>query len=1228
MRKISAFKRVGTLVLSSALVASTFSILVAPAAKAAVPIATYPATKVHNIVESANITAATYNAGTGAVTYTTATKNLFAFSPTQNAYTMYVTVEGIINPASGCNFSLNQPQIYNDGFNTPYDTSSVTSTSSSGGFVTYTVANIGDIIIGETVYVTGAATAGFNGTFTVTAVDRTAKTFTVLNPATGSSTGAYVKHLKWYMLTGATDYTFTIALVNPNSGGTCVPSFNLGSIVTVRDAGFYGAEKSSNMATDATGSTIFMATGSHWPRDQLKEGALYISRNSGISFSRVDLVDQSGNSIGETPISNPYQGTAGYRDLYGCQHRTCIWQSVSMSANGLVIAAASYGGEFVYSTDGGYHWTEVWREKKALCSGGNQQLQWQQVLVSKDANQITGITGSVIFNLDLTRSNVISINANYPINQAVCPQSVYTSTTNPSVYSTVATDAASIDSDLRTGGSLYAVGGNQNGSTLVFNYGFNRTVICSSKNSLIGSCSLASAIQTGVASPSTIAWSTVDVRSIFVSNSGQYITMGGFRNLFVRSADYGKTFQVASDDYNVNHASYSSLNVGDCGSASGIISIAGSDDGRTQIFVTQTNSGSLPAYEIQPGVCKSTNYGVKGSWQTMPVALYSGSADDISRKQIWTSVVVGSTGAPMYLGSSGVNQYYGTTTPCNSSYPEVCSPYFWSSFGVTGPPTLATPTGTPISGLFYSTVNPPSGAAANISWTLGRTSNGSSVSGITIASSGTLTVSASVAIGAYPMSITGTDNGSAAAIDMVIYVYDPNRAAPTFDTPVSTSDGYTVNITNYDPDYNYSTTSDTGTVSAGSPSGSTLPLTLTGIAPSSPAVITASSFMGTVVTTQYSILSSTVTGYSTGPQTPLYITSEPTVAAGGTRTLTTSGGSGLGAVTYAVTTAGNAGCSISGAVLSVTSVTNGNTCGVTATKAANGSYLSVSSSEQTITVKTGGLVPIFDSPTRTATGFVVRITNYSASYTWSITTSAGSVAVSSPSGSTETITVTSLSGGASATVSASTSRTNYTTETSTVTAVALKAVTVQASSPTFIRGTTINETFTTTTLLGSDVISSVTFTFTGNSPTSYGPSTSSPSGVGTYQAMPSAAVFGVGSSSNYIITYLPGTLTIIVDPLLGGDDIVISISSIAKATYVTITATTAYPGRVALKANNRKIVGCSSILTVNLVAVCRWRPSTHGSILLVGTLTPTDVGISPSSYSLQTYAGRRTTARS
>jgi hypothetical protein len=63
--------------------------------------------------------------------------------------------------------------------------------------------------------------------------------------------------------------------------------------------------------------------------------------------------------------------------------------------------------------------------------------------------------------------------------------------------------------------------------------------------------------------------------------------------------------------------------------------------------------------------------------------------------------------------------------------------------------------------------------------------------------------------------------------------------------------------------------------------------------------------------------------------------------------LSTTGGSGTGSVTYAVTTAGTAGCSITGTTLSYTTA---GTCGVTATKATDSNYNSVSSSEATFTI--------------------------------------------------------------------------------------------------------------------------------------------------------------------------------------------------------------------------------------------------------------------------------------
>ena len=63
-------------------------------------------------------------------------------------------------------------------------------------------------------------------------------------------------------------------------------------------------------------------------------------------------------------------------------------------------------------------------------------------------------------------------------------------------------------------------------------------------------------------------------------------------------------------------------------------------------------------------------------------------------------------------------------------------------------------------------------------------------------------------------------------------------------------------------------------------------------------------------------------------------------------TLTSSGGSGASAVTYAVTSAGSANCSITGGVLNAT---RAGTCTVTATKAADATYQSVSSASTTMT---------------------------------------------------------------------------------------------------------------------------------------------------------------------------------------------------------------------------------------------------------------------------------------
>ena len=68
---------------------------------------------------------------------------------------------------------------------------------------------------------------------------------------------------------------------------------------------------------------------------------------------------------------------------------------------------------------------------------------------------------------------------------------------------------------------------------------------------------------------------------------------------------------------------------------------------------------------------------------------------------------------------------------------------------------------------------------------------------------------------------------------------------------------------------------------------------------------------------------------------------------GNTLTLTTSGGSGSGSVSFTLVSAGSAGCSIASAVLSATSA---GTCTVSATKAADSTYASATTGSVTVTV--------------------------------------------------------------------------------------------------------------------------------------------------------------------------------------------------------------------------------------------------------------------------------------
>ena len=102
-------------------------------------------------------------------------------------------------------------------------------------------------------------------------------------------------------------------------------------------------------------------------------------------------------------------------------------------------------------------------------------------------------------------------------------------------------------------------------------------------------------------------------------------------------------------------------------------------------------------------------------------------------------------------------------------------------------------------------------------------------------------------------------------------------------------------------------------------------------------------------------------------QTITAVATPSTIATGATSALSTTGGSGTGAVTYAVTT-GSTNCSVNGSTLTATAV---GTCVVTATKAADSTYLSATSTVTVTVTAPSTTFVTFDettAPTMTAFG--------------------------------------------------------------------------------------------------------------------------------------------------------------------------------------------------------------------------------------------------------------------
>ncbi len=285
---------------------------------------------------------------------------------------------------------------------------------------------------------------------------------------------------------------------------------------------------------------------------------------------------------------------------------------------------------------------------------------------------------------------------------------------------------------------------------------------------------------------------------------------------------------------------------------------------------------------------------------------------------------------------------------------------------------------------FVGTYTTRGGGAANTwVWSIVRTSDSSTVSGISI-SGETITVSNTVPAGTYPMTITTIDGlGDTTVRNVTITVSPLTGLNPSFGTVTRTANGFTSSITNFNADYSFVITVSAGSIETGTVSGSTLPLRVTGLSDSQSATISI-----TTSRLNYTSLTNTQAGTSLG----------------------------------------------------------------------------------------AGITPSFGTPTKIAGGFTVSINNYSASYVWSESVTAGTVTAGTPSGSNRTYTVTGLSPGQSATLFVS--DTSTTTRLMTNSVIGSSLASQAAVSLTTTSGTYPGETLTAT---GGTGTGALTYSLSGTS---------------------------------------------------------------------------------------------------------------------------------------------------
>ena len=395
-----------------------------------------------------------------------------------------------------------------------------------------------------------------------------------------------------------------------------------------------------------------------------------------------------------------------------------------------------------------------------------------------------------------------------------------------------------------------------------------------------------------------------------------------------------------------------------------------------------------------------------------------------------------------------------------------------------------------------------SSISASPSLALTNTDSGNGV--LTAGSTSTVTLTPSVA------------SGSAASESQNVVVTDtfPSSLVPT----AASGTGWTCTVTSPSISCTYAT-------GAAITAGTALPaISVTLTTSSTPGAFTDSA---TATSSDAAPSTTTDAGSIKSTQTVSFSSTAPTGATNGGApyTMADSSTSGL-AVTTTVDAISSGVCSISGAIVSFIGV---GTCTLDANQGGNGSYLPATQVQQSFNVtKIPQSITGFSTP---PSGATVNGATYSVSATGGASGNPVTYGIDATTSSVCTISagVVSFIGRGACTIDANQAG-NATYSAATPAqqsfAVGVAALSITAGSPTITLGAPFTPSETPSGLLSGNVISGVTYTYSGTGATTYGPSSTAPTAVGTYSVTPSAITFSTGSLSNYAVTYTAGTVTI------------------------------------------------------------------------------------------------------